>query len=374
VKILHLIDSGGLYGAERMLLTLVREQVAMGLSPMILSAGEPELAEKPLEVEARQLGLPVKAWRMAPGFNLWGAQELIRWARQEEYQLMHSHGYKFNVLMGMWPESLRKIPLITTLHGYVRARRFTKAWMYEGLDRLVLAQMCQVVLVSEAIRFQIPKRLARSNRVSVIMNGLNTVSTCQAAATPLLPMLDTFLPDRGPLILGVGRLSPEKGFDRLVDAFREFHSQYPNSALIIVGEGRERPRLEQQIADYGLTNYVRLPGYVAEVASLMKRASVLCIPSLTEGLPIALLEAMSLGVPVVASDVGEIGNVLGQGEGGLVFRYESPLALADTLIAAINDRSTTESRIRWSKQRVEEDFSGRAMMEHYLNIYRQVLT
>jgi len=206
------------------------------------------------------------------------------------------------------------------------------------------------------------------------MNGLNTVSTCQAAATPLLPMLDTFLPDRGPLILGVGRLSPEKGFDRLVDAFREFHSQYPNSALIIVGEGRERPRLEQQIADYGLTNYVRLPGYVAEVASLMKRASVLCIPSLTEGLPIALLEAMSLGVPVVASDVGEIGNVLGQGEGGLVFRYESPLALADTLIAAINDRSTTESRIRWSKQRVEEDFSGRAMMEHYLNIYRQVLT
>lgn len=110
MKILHLIDSGGLYGAERMLLTLVGEQVARGLSPLILSVGESAADDKPLEVEARRLGLPVKAWRMAPGFNLRESWSIIRWARREQYQLMHSHGYKFNVLMGIWPEAFEKFP------------------------------------------------------------------------------------------------------------------------------------------------------------------------------------------------------------------------------------------------------------------------
>ncbi|AHI27766.1 glycoside hydrolase [Marinobacter similis] len=373
MKILHLIDSGGLYGAERMLLTLVGEQVARGLSPLILSVGESAADDKPLEVEARRLGLPVKAWRMAPGFNLRESWSIIRWARREQYQLMHSHGYKFNVLMGIWPEALRKIPLMTTLHGYVRASRFTKSWFYEALDRLVLGQMRQVVLVSEAIRFQIPGRIARSNRVSVVMNGLNTESVRHQATQSLGAELDDFLVNGHPVILGVGRLSPEKGFDRLIGAFRILLSHYPEAQLVIVGEGKQRDALEQQVAESKLSDHVCFPGYIEQVAALMKRTSVLCIPSLTEGLPITLLEAMSLGVPVVASDVGEISNVLGDQKGGIVFRYESPSALAEMLVAAIEDRNNTSARARWSEQRVEQAFSGHAMMEHYLKIYQQVL-
>lgn len=373
MKILHLIDSGGLYGAEKMLLTLVGEQVARGLSPMILSVGESAADDKPLELEARRLGLPLKAWRMAPGFNLWGSWDIIRWARQEEFQLMHSHGYKFNVLMGIWPEVLRKIPLITTLHGYVRARRFTKSWFYEALDRLVLGQMRQVVLVSEAIRFQIPGRIAKSNRVSVVVNGLNTESVRHEAIQPLKTELDEFLANGQPVILGVGRLSPEKGFDRLIGAFRILLSDFPKALLVIVGEGTQRASLEQQVVESKISDHVCFPGYIEQVAALMKRASVLCIPSLTEGLPITLLEAMSLGVPVVASDVGEISNVLGERNGGIVFRYESPPALAEILVAAIEDCNNTTARVRWSEQRVEQAFSGHAMMENYLKIYQQVL-
>ncbi|WP_148312694.1 glycosyltransferase [Marinobacter similis] len=356
-----------------MLLTLVGEQVARGLSPLILSVGESAADDKPLEVEARRLGLPVKAWRMAPGFNLRESWSIIRWARREQYQLMHSHGYKFNVLMGIWPEALRKIPLMTTLHGYVRASRFTKSWFYEALDRLVLGQMRQVVLVSEAIRFQIPGRIARSNRVSVVMNGLNTESVRHQATQSLGAELDDFLVNGHPVILGVGRLSPEKGFDRLIGAFRILLSHYPEAQLVIVGEGKQRDALEQQVAESKLSDHVCFPGYIEQVAALMKRTSVLCIPSLTEGLPITLLEAMSLGVPVVASDVGEISNVLGDQKGGIVFRYESPSALAEMLVAAIEDRNNTSARARWSEQRVEQAFSGHAMMEHYLKIYQQVL-
>lgn len=233
---------------------------------------------------------------------------------------------------------------MTTLHGYVRASRFTKSWFYEALDRLVLGQMRQVVLVSEAIRFQIPGRIARSNRVSVVMNGLNTESVRHQATQSLGAELDDFLVNGHPVILGVGRLSPEKGFDRLIGAFRILLSHYPEAQLVIVGEGKQRDALEQQVAESKLSDHVCFPGYIEQVAALMKRTSVLCIPSLTEGLPITLLEAMSLGVPVVASDVGEISNVLGDQKGGIVFRYESPSALAEMLVAAIEDRNNTSAR------------------------------
>ena len=77
MRVLHLIDSGGLYGAEKMLLTLVSEQMAAGLLPTVLSAGETGIQNKPIEVEARRLGIPVIPWRMNPGFNLKAARDIL---------------------------------------------------------------------------------------------------------------------------------------------------------------------------------------------------------------------------------------------------------------------------------------------------------
>ena len=183
MRVLHLIDSGGLYGAEKMLLTLVSEQMAAGLLPTVLSAGETGIQNKPIEVEARRLGIPVIPWRMNPGFNLKAARDILRWAQSENYQILHSHGYKFNVLMGLWPESIRKIPLIATLHGYVRAKRFTKAWVYETIDRLILARLRRVVLVSEAMKRQVPEKIARSSKTVVIPNGMSIGSIRESASS-----------------------------------------------------------------------------------------------------------------------------------------------------------------------------------------------
>lgn len=373
MKVLHLIDSGGLYGAENMLLTLVKEQMAKGVSPMILSAGEPGAGEKALETEARRQGLPVIPWRMSPGFNLKGARDIIRWARAEGVQLLHSHGYKFNVLMGLWPERIRKIPLVTTLHGYVKAPRYTKAWLYESLDRLVLGRMRQVVLVSDSMRNEIPSRLARSPSVVVVVNGLSTASLCERAATELSSELETFLRRFEYIVLGVGRLSKEKGFDRLVAAFAELKRRYPSTGLVIIGEGKQRSELEEQLRSQGLLGDALLPGYLTEVPAMMKRADVLCMPSLTEGLPITLLEAMTLGLPIVACNVGEIGNVLGQGLGGRLIQYEGPESLANAIAATFADADTRSECTRWSEQRVERDYSGRSMVERYLDVYQRAL-
>lgn len=373
MKILHVLDSGGLYGAEKMLLALVKEQIHQGLSPTILSAGEPGIVEKPIEKEARLLDLPIVPWRMSPGFNLLGARKIIGWAKANDFQLIHSHGYKFNVLMGLWPESVRGLPLITTLHGYVKAPKYTKAWLYELLDRLILPRMRQVIVVSETMKQQIPVSIAQSEKLSVIVNGLNVASITESSRQAVDVRLQSFFEAHEPMVLGVGRLSPEKGFDRLVDAFAELVKQSPSAGLLIVGEGGQRDILEQQVKTLGLERCVLMPGYIENVSPLMANSDVLCMPSLTEGLPITLLEAMSVGVPIVAASVGEIPQVLGNGEGGRVLADLSANSLSTALVETVASSVEGTGAVEWAKRRVSYCYSVKAMASNYQQIYQRVL-
>lgn len=372
-KVLHLIDSGGLYGAEKMLLALVAEQVKLGFQPLILSAGAPGIEEKAIEAEARRLDLPIIPWRMKPGFNLQDSLAIIRWARAEGYELFHSHGYKFNVLIGLWPEKMRKIPLVTTIHGYVKAPIFSKSWVYEALDRLVLRQMRCVVLVAKATSSEIPEGIVASGRSFVVPNGLEVEHLEQVAREPFSGELCDIVKRHQPVLLGVGRLSHEKGFDRLIGAFKMVRDTHPQAGLIIIGEGGHRNNLEQQAVDLGVDEAVYLPGYCAHVPALMARSDLLCMPSRTEGLPITLLEAMAVGVPVCASGVGEIRTVLGDGKGGTISKLGNDRELAADILHSLSKKEQMAEAVAWSRQRVRRAYSARNMATQYAKIYQKAL-
>lgn len=368
---LHLIDSGGLYGAEKMLLNLVQAQLNQGLEPMILSAGEPHIEEKPIESEAKRLGLPVTAWRMAPGLNLKEAWRIIRWAQAKNYQLMHSHGFKFNVLVGLFPRFLRKIPSIATLHGYVHARRFSKMWVYECIDRIAIYRMDGVVLVGEAMKGEVPERLRSSPNIRVIPNGLNIVDLKKRSTIALEDQIQQFINSHEFMILGIGRLSREKGFDHLLRAFQKVKSEFPRAGLLLVGEGKQRDLLESLTEELGLSEAVLMPGYCSNVPALLKQARLLVMPSLTEGLPITLLEAMAIETPVLVSAVGEMPKVLGYGEGGHIIQSIESAELADAIIAQLHS-SAPRKKTEWSAQAVERDYSAEAMANNYLALYNTV--
>src|SRR5687768_16193850 len=100
MRILHLIDSGGLYGAEVILLTLIREQMTRELHVVLGSIGEPDDPVKPLEQAAGRLGVKLQLFRMESGYNLGGIRQLLRYVRDEGIDVVHGHGYKANVLIG----------------------------------------------------------------------------------------------------------------------------------------------------------------------------------------------------------------------------------------------------------------------------------
>lgn len=371
IKVLHIIDSGGMYGAEVMLLNLVREQQRLGLTPCIASIGDTGVGDKAIEVSARAQGIPVKAFRMRPGPNYWGARHVLRSAQQHHFTLLHSHGYKGNILFGGLTLSIRKIPILATVHGYTSmARGLSKMRVYEWLDRMVLRRLDAVVLVNQGMMGHPRLKTARYRRCSVIDNGIE--AHVKTDIHPLDRHLVKFCDH--PFVVGaVGRLSSEKGFQILVNAFAQAVQSGLPGRLLIIGEGRCRASIEAQVKALNMQERVCLPGFIEGAADYLPLFSLLCIPSLTEGLPITLLEAMRAGTPVIASQVGGIPHVVSHNRSALLTPPDDVIALKEAILRMYREPVLREELIRNAGQRFSEKYTSRQMAMRYLNLYRRIL-
>lgn len=363
MKVLHVIDSGGLYGAEVMLLNLAAEQAAMGLEPVIASIGDPLCGEKPLEAEAMRRGLRVERFRMRPGPNIAGAFRVLRFAWREQCDVIHSHGYKGNILFGFMPRALRRLPMVTTLHGWTWTGGMDRMGLYEWLDRLSLRFVDAVVMVNDTMRRKIDLP-----GIHVVPNGIPLAGEAERPATPLDPRIVEFC--RGGITLGaIGRLSPEKGFDILLDAVREVAEHHPDIRLVILGEGESRGGLEAKIRELGLTERVLLPGYVPDANRYLPLFRVFVLSSLTEGLPMVILEAMQAGVPIVATRVGGVPEVLGEGAAGKLVPVSDVNRLADGINQLIIDRYLSAVMTSAAKHSLKDKYSASIMALKYCEIY-----
>lgn len=396
MKILHIIDSGGLYGAEVVLLNLVDEQIKMGLDPAIASIGEKNVGEKPFETEALNRGFRVIKFRMWPGPNFAGAWKILRFAHKEGFDLLHSHGYKGNILFGFLPKRIRKIPLITTLHGWTSTDSFTRMKLYEWLDAFSLKFIDAVVLVNKGM-FSNPK-LKNLNGINlyIINNGIpipaaqfnnstdqpfnqsvtqQTQQTQRTQVTQVTRQLDKTIIDfcrKGYTIGSIGRLSEEKGYRYLIEAFYLMIQEGVDAYLLIIGEGSERNFLEQLIEKLSLTDKILLPGYCPAAHDYLSYLDVFVLPSLTEGLPITLLEAMQARVPIVATRVGGVPEVLENGKDGLLVEPRDPEKLADAISRIYHDTKIGSKLTDCAYKKVITDYTTEKMALQYLDIYREL--
>jgi glycosyltransferase involved in cell wall biosynthesis len=299
MKILHLIDSGGLYGAEQMLLTLVSEQIKQGLEPTILSCGEINEGTKALEHEAIKRGLPLITWRMKAGLNIKGSWEIAKLAKKEQINVIHSHGYKFNVLFALLPRMLCSIPIVSTVHGYVVAEQFSAMWLYQILDKFCLSRMQAVIFVSQETQ----KLFNKLKKSYVVQNGITT--------EPLSIQSDKRFKDKKIKLVAIGRLAKEKGFEYLIKAIQIAKIQDREFELDIMGTGPEEIYLKGLVSKSGLDAQVNFLQFIDNPSRYFDNYDLLVMPSLTEGLPITLLEALREYLPVLATNVGEIPHVIG---------------------------------------------------------------
>lgn len=368
MKILHIIDSGGLYGAETVLLHLMAEQVRMGLQPILASIGAPGISEKPLEVETRQRGFAVIPFRMRSGPNWAGALSILRYARQEQINVLHSHGYKGNILFGLLPKGIRGLPLVSTLHGWTSVSGLSRLRLYEWLETISLRFVDRVVLVNEAMRTH-PRLVGLSSKkLTVVENGIQE----KRESGVLQPAIREFCRRRY-TIGAIGRLSPEKGFDILLDTLADLLAADNDIQLVILGEGQQRSRLEEKVRKLQLEDRVLLPGFIAEAQNYLPLFNAFVISSLTEGLPMVLLEAMAAGTPIAATSVGGIPQALGEGQGGCLVKAGEVESLKQAMMSIMRDVQTAEKRAAWAARCVREKYSCHAMAEKYRNIYQALI-
>src|SRR4029077_17418704 len=171
MRILHLVHSEGIYGAELILLYLAREQQQRGHEPYVGSIRDPGTDQTSFEALAKSWGLPVVRIRIAPRATPGVVRSLLRTVREVGPDVLHSHGYKANILLGPLPRRLRG-PMLTTLHGWTGARRFTALWLYERLDRLSLRRIDSVVVVPRRMLELSALRGVAASRRHVIENGI----------------------------------------------------------------------------------------------------------------------------------------------------------------------------------------------------------
>ena len=370
MKVVHLIDSGGLYGAEKMLLSLSKEQTEQGLRPTILSCGLVGEAAKAIEKEAERLGIDHIAWRMKAGLNVKGMHKIWRWIHRHEFSHVHSHGYKFNILLALTRKRSKGIKLISTIHGYVAPKAFSKMWLNLLLDRWALKKMDAVVFVNRAMLTQRAFKSLRPSCFEVINNGMD-FSLFSSGAKSEGDLIVENLPKELLKIGFVGRLSREKGVDLLLEAFALFSRDRADAQLVLCGEGPLLDHLEARARDLALLDRVVFAGFVNHVADALEKLEVFVMPSLTEGMPMVLMEAMAANKKIVATRVGGMPEML--------HSYKAYALVDNVNPAALNDAMTSVLDIGVEREHLLNDvikgsslFSSAQMSTNYHGLYSKL--
>lgn len=359
-RIVLALESSGPGGAEHMIVQLARELSRGGDAVTIASMRTGWMTER-----AAASGIPVWIAPQRRGLDpFWVPRFALRLLR-ERIDVVHTHEFAMNIYAGA-AARLASIPALATLHGRHWATEAPRrALAYRTLHRLGM----QVAAVSKDLAGFLAERLALPAReIHVVYNGIEI---------PVLPDLDArerlraavraelALAPAAELALAVGNLYPVKDHATLLRAA----ALRPGLTVAIAGRGGEEDRLRALAGVLGISERVRLLGLREDVARLLTAADVFVQPSRSEGLPLAVLEAMAAGLPVVASRVGGIHEAVIEGETGRLVLPGEPAALAAALADVLDTPGRRELLGRAGHERAAREFSVARMAQRYRALY-----
>jgi glycosyltransferase involved in cell wall biosynthesis len=299
--------------------------------------------------------------------NLLGmAREVSSRLREVGAEILCCHGYKADVV-GLLAARIVGIPCVGVAHGWMAYT--PKLAVYMACDWLALRQVEAAVAVCAAQADKLIAGGVRRDRVCTIRNAIATPAAVESLQ-PVRETLQTLFPRAPSRIVGVAaRLSVEKGFDVLVLAAEIVARRYPDAGFVVFGEGPQRARLEKMIAARKLENSFLLPGFRADVESLVPGLDVAVLPSRSEGIPVAILEAMAAGVPVVASKVGGIPEAVIDGDCGYLVAPEDHEGLADRIMALLESDERRSAMGARARVRVATQFTFAVQAEQYARLF-----
>lgn len=363
MKILHVIDSLGYGGAERLLVDLVDGQTKRGFDVTVVSLS------KTMPLEKEIIGAPVICLNF--GGNIYSLIELYKAVRalrsillRERIQILHSHLYASDIISRLAAPG--RCVIVNTIHNrdpwwYQRTR--VRSVFKKFLDALThkWRNVTSIAVSIDAGREAANELRICSSNLRVIYNGIKVDGfDAKSAIRPIR------------IIIQVARLYPAKGHRTALEAFSMLHKDYPHLQLYWLGGGPEEENLRYQVKMLGLEESVRFLGFRDDVPDFLMNSDVFWMPSAWEGLPIACIEAMAASLPVVATKVGGIPELLLDGITGYLIDSGCPMQLAEATRLLIQDYKAAAAMGDQGRRRVINDFSIENTVDSYCMFYKEL--
>jgi glycosyltransferase involved in cell wall biosynthesis len=371
IKICHLAMGDGWAGAEVQLAILLASLAKMPdfeISAVLFNEGR-------LARELRALGIKTKVISESEYNSFSVVKQLIDYFRQHEFDILHTHKYKDNILGALSSIYRGTRRRVRTVHGLPEpfvGFQAVKISGYQVADNWVNRWLVDRILaVSLDLRSHLIKHFG-ADKVTCIQNAIDIEQVCVTRdAKELKKELDL---DENQFLIGtMGRLMPVKGLEFFLKAAQIIRRQKPNVRFVIAGDGPLKGTLQKQAREYGLDKDVLFLGHRNDSHDILGLMDVFVLPSVSEGIPLVLLEALALARPVIASRVGGIPEVIEDGVSGLLVTPGREDELAQSCITLMDNAAFAQQLGVAGRKRIEEQFSARVMAEKVAEVYRTLV-
>ena len=367
IHVLHIVSGDLWAGAEVMLYTLAKtlhNELNTQVSVAIFNHGT-------LEQKLRECGIPVFVFDESRQNTMHILQQLNRIIVELQPDVIHTHRIKENILGSFAAWRCGHIPSLRTLHG--ASEHHSPLYLLHKQIIPLLDWLCgryyqrYIVAVSPDLAHKLEQKFTKSH-IKMIENGIDIDALIQTATEKKSGKKNHYR-------IGIaGRLVPVKRVNLLIQAAIYLKQQHPELAVdfYIYGNGPLLGALQEQVKTQQAESYIHFEGHCNNIAAPLQTLNALLMTSDHEGLPMVLLEAMCLKVPIIAHAVGGIPHLLEQGKCGMLVHEHRAEAFAEAIFQLLTHTEQNQKRIQHAFERVNQHYSARQTAKHYLYLYNQL--
>lgn len=362
MNILHLIFSFERGGAETYILNTIERMREKGVKFFVICDHKGSNHDK-----IEKVCSDVEIININSIFDIKAAYKIAKFCRANNIDIIQSHFLRESFAAVLAKFFNPKIKVIWTMHLIYEEKR----GILNFLNRLFSRGTSAIICVSEAVRQSLEEKGINRKKLVTVLNGVDTGY--------FKPVYDANIREEfgiekdEVLLTTVSRFQEIKGHDFLIDALNELNMNYDiKFKALLVGDGEEMDNIKNKVNKLGLENQVIFAGYREDIPRILTESDIYISPSKNEAISFSIMEALACGVPVVATEVGGVPEVINKGKCGIMVNYGDEKEFAKAIFQLYNNKSEYEEMKKNSRQLIEENFSLNNMIEKTYSLYRNL--
>jgi len=378
IKILHIINSLDIGGNERFILQLLEHLPKDTFLQEVCVPDRGKDATRDLEGACRGQGTPIRVIRAAGNFDVSILPRLMRIIARGRYDIVHTHLIYSQIYGRLAAVAARTKSIVSSEQNVYD---FKSRPPFSWIERRLSGWTDRIIACSNKVREHLVEKVGISPlKVVVVPNGVDTevffpIKKRSSLYARVEGVREELGIEAGDTVIGtVGHMSRQKGHEVLIAAIPKILLTYPKAKFVFVGKGKLRRELREQARDLGVARVVRFAGIREDVPMVLNCFDVFVLPSLWEGFGTAIIEAMACGLPVVASRVGGVPEIIEDGVDGLLVRRGRPRPLAEAIVRVLDNPNLRRDMIYRGLRKAVGQFDVTRMAQTMAKIYLQIVS